>query len=155
MSSELFGFKRRCQDIMATHCLFDPYVKMILPALAETFLSRSSLELTKQIQIKFLFHMQCHLISRCQSIRAIKWERASGCHHDLLSAHSSLQTEHICTFSSPLFHLVTLLDMNKTCKPILTNSTAGPCKNFNKNSSLNSYIRNVSVCMLLCKVSVF
>lgn len=128
MSSELFGFKRSCQDIMATHCLFDPYVKMILPALAETFLSRSSLELTKQIQIKFLFHMQCHLILHCQSIRAIKWERASGAvyRHDLLSSHRSLQTEHICTFSSPLFNLVTLFNMNKTCKPILTNSTAGP-----------------------------
>lgn len=60
---------------MATHCLFDPYVKMILPALAETFLGLYSLQLTKQIEIKFLFHMQCHLILCCQSIQAIKCER--------------------------------------------------------------------------------
>ncbi len=41
------------------------------------FLSWSSLQLTKQIQIKFLFHMQCHLILCCQSIQAIKCERVA------------------------------------------------------------------------------
>lgn len=53
------------------------------------------------------------------------------CCHDLLSSHSSVQT-HICTFTSPLFNLITLFNMNKTntamFNKILTNIRSSFCQ---------------------------